>query len=229
MTVPSTADAFPPHVLREYALIADGERGALVGPRGDIVWMCAPRWHSDAVFAALIGGGGAYAVTPEDRFVWGGYYEPGALIWRSRWITCDAIVECREALAFPGDAHRVVVLRHVMAREGTAKVNVVLDPRAGFTGPGLQSLHQDDLGHWHARLGALYVRWAGDVGGARTGQTGTGSGLTLTLMLRPGEERDLTLEVSDRPFGHQAASPAWLWHATQRHWEHAVPSLAGIT
>ena len=67
------------------------------------------------------------------------------------------------------------------------------------------------------------------MGGARTGQTGTGSGLTLTLMLRPGEERDLTLEVSDRPFGHQAASPAWLWHATQRHWEHAVPSLAGIT
>ena len=229
MTVPSTADAFPPHVLREYALIADGERGALVGPRGDIVWMCAPRWHSDAVFAALIGGGGAYAVTPEDRFVWGGYYEPGTLIWRSRWTTCDAIVECREALAFPGDTHRVVVLRRVMAREGTARVNVVLDPRAGFTGPGLQSLHQDDLGHWHARLGALHVRWAGDVGGARTGQTGTGSGLTLTLMLRPGEERDLTLEVSDRPFGHQAASPAWLWHATQRHWEHAVPSLAGIT
>ena len=30
MTVPSIADAFPPHVLREYALIADGERGALI-------------------------------------------------------------------------------------------------------------------------------------------------------------------------------------------------------
>jgi hypothetical protein len=34
-----------PHVLREYALIADGERGALMGPRGDICWMCFPRWH----------------------------------------------------------------------------------------------------------------------------------------------------------------------------------------
>ena len=32
----------PLHVLREYALLADGERGALVGPRGDIVWLCAP-------------------------------------------------------------------------------------------------------------------------------------------------------------------------------------------
>ena len=33
-----------PHVLREYALLADGERGAVIGPRGDIVWMCFPGW-----------------------------------------------------------------------------------------------------------------------------------------------------------------------------------------
>ena len=56
---------FPPHVLREYALLADGERGALVGPRGDVAWMCAPRWDSDAVFSSLIGGRGVYAVTPD--------------------------------------------------------------------------------------------------------------------------------------------------------------------
>jgi hypothetical protein len=29
-----------PHVLREYALLADGERGIIVGPRGDFAWMC---------------------------------------------------------------------------------------------------------------------------------------------------------------------------------------------
>ncbi|MDT7596715.1 MAG: alpha,alpha-trehalase [Pseudonocardiales bacterium] len=52
---------FPPHVLREYALLADGERGALVGPRGDVVWMCALRWDSGGVFSSLIGGCGAYA------------------------------------------------------------------------------------------------------------------------------------------------------------------------
>ena len=63
--------------------------------------MCAPRWHSDAVFASLIGGGGIYAVTPASSFVWGGYYEEGSLIWRSRWITPEGIIECREALAFP--------------------------------------------------------------------------------------------------------------------------------
>jgi alpha,alpha-trehalase len=46
---------FWPHVLSEYALVADGERGALIGPHGELTWMCAPQWHSDAVFSALIG------------------------------------------------------------------------------------------------------------------------------------------------------------------------------
>ncbi len=72
---PSHAGSSAPHVLREYALIADGERGALIGPQGDIAWMCAPRWDSDAVFSTLLGGQGSYAITPAGRFVWGGYYE----------------------------------------------------------------------------------------------------------------------------------------------------------
>jgi alpha,alpha-trehalase len=41
------ASLFPPRVLREYALLAGGERGAPVGLPGDIAWMCAARWHSD--------------------------------------------------------------------------------------------------------------------------------------------------------------------------------------
>ncbi|MFI9081899.1 trehalase-like domain-containing protein [Streptomyces sioyaensis] len=73
--------------MGSYALLADGERGALVGPRGEICWMCAPRWHDDAVFAALIAGGGLYAVTSTEPFVPGGAYEDGSLIWRSRWVT----------------------------------------------------------------------------------------------------------------------------------------------
>lgn len=65
------AGPYLPRVLREYALLADGERGILAGPRGDFTWMCAPRFDSDAVFSTLLGGGGLYAVTPaEERFVW---------------------------------------------------------------------------------------------------------------------------------------------------------------
>lgn len=82
---------------------------------------CAPRWDSAAVFSSLIGGGGLYAVTPADaRFVWGGFYEEGTLIWRSRWVTSTGIVECREALAFPADPHTAVILRRIVAVDGTA-------------------------------------------------------------------------------------------------------------
>ncbi len=68
--------AFPPQVLRDYALLADGERGALIGPQGDLAWLCVPRWDSDAVFSTLIGGAGCYALTPTGRYTWGGYYSP---------------------------------------------------------------------------------------------------------------------------------------------------------
>lgn len=30
---------------------------------------------------------GVYAAAPAGRYVWGGYYEPGSLIWSSRWVT----------------------------------------------------------------------------------------------------------------------------------------------
>src|SRR6476619_7858816 len=110
---------FPPETLRQYALLADGERGALVGPRGDIGFLCAPRWHDDAVFSSLLGGPGTYAVTPlESRFVWGGHYEQRSLIWRSRWVGRRGVTECRAALAMQTQRDRLVLLRRAEEREG---------------------------------------------------------------------------------------------------------------
>ena len=123
----ASAAAYPPEVLGSYAFIGDGERGCLVGPRGDVAWMCAPTWDSEAVFASLIGGPGLYAVTPASPFTWGGYYEPASLIWRSRWVTRAGVIECREALAFPGRPDRVVLLRQIASPEV---------PAGGRPGPG---------------------------------------------------------------------------------------------
>ena len=151
--------ALPPRVLREYAMLADGERGALIGPQGDVAWMCAPRWDSDAVFSNLIGGGGVYAVTPTDmRSVWGGYYEPRTLIWRNRWITADGIVECRQALAFPGDPDRVVLLlppvRGAVPADDPRK-RATLDAEGAFLLCGfMMALAEHQLGHAHCA-----VRW----------------------------------------------------------------------
>ena len=220
--MPDVSAKFPPQVLREYSFIADGERGALIGPRGDIAWMCAPRWHDDAVFSTLIGGGGFYAVTPDvDRAVWGGYYESGSLIWRSHWATGDAgVVESRDALALPADEHCALLLRCVTALDRPAPVRAVLDVRAGF---GQQSL-RDVRRHgsvWTARAGDLHVRWSG-VDGVRR----TALGYTATRTVSPGEYWYLALEISDRPFDGPPPDQEAAWEATQNAWREALPDLS---
>ena len=219
---------FHPHVLRDYALIADGERGAVVSPRGDIVWLCAPRWDCDAVFSTLIGGEGVYAVTPVHTFVWGGYYEEGTLIWRSRWITVSGLTECREALVFPGDRDRVVLLRRIIARDCPAEVEVILDLRAEFGKHGLRSVKRDDRGAWTARAGDLHVRWSGEVSGARVRRAGGASVLAMKLTVPAGQSRDLVLEVSAEPLRDVPGEPDQLWRATEDRWADAVPPMDDV-
>ncbi|MEV4738965.1 glycoside hydrolase family 15 protein [Streptomyces sp. NPDC049555] len=215
-----------PHPLRQYALLADGERGVLVGPRGEYAWMCAPRWDSDAVFSTLVGGTGVYVVTPVARCVWGGYYEDGTLIWRSRWVTDDGIVECREALAFPGDPHRAVLLRRIVAVRNAARMSVVLEPCAGFGRYPLRGFSREAGGVWAGRAGPLAVRWSGcavaprpvDPGGRRVG---------MELTVEAGDCHDLVLEISDRSLTGRPPDPGALWRATEEAWHAAVPQLGG--
>jgi hypothetical protein len=213
--------AFPPHVLREYALIADGERGALCGPRGDICWLCAPAWQSDAVCSSLLGGEGVYAVTPCDAFVWGGHYEPGSLIWRNRWVTNDGIIECRDALATPGHAEHLTLLRQVWACEGTARVRVVLDLRGGFGRRSMRDLRRHPDGTWTARTGDLRIRWTG-AGAAREVE---GGGLEFELEVDEGQHHDLILEISSHPFDQETRPASNVWLATETWWKDAVPQF----
>ncbi|MGH3550624.1 MAG: trehalase-like domain-containing protein, partial [Pseudonocardiaceae bacterium] len=219
----TSIETFPPQVLREYALLADGERGILVGPRGDYVWMCAPRWDSDPVLSCLIGGEGVYAVTPTGRFVWGGSYEDGSLIWRSRWITESGITECREALAFPGDPHRAVILRRIIAVRGDAHVEVVLEPAAGFGRAHLRGLHRDDDGRWEGQVGELHMRWTGGAEAHVHGESVRS--LRATLTVPEGSHHDLILELSGTALDGEPPDAARLWTGTEAAWREAMPTL----
>jgi hypothetical protein len=224
-----TAEQFPPHVLREYALLADGERGALIGPKGDVTWLCAPRWESGSVFSSLIGGGGVYGICPAGPFVWGGYYEPGSLIWRSRWVTdADAIIECREALAFPGDPHRLVLLRRVIPCTGTGRLQVTLRPRADHDQHGLRQLRHQPDGSWTGRTGELHLRWSGDVSTA-SARSRPGCWLGHSLRVPVGGRLDLVLEISDQRLTGPPPDPDDAWAATEHGWRQAVPLLEGVT
>lgn len=215
------APHFPPHALIDYAMLADGERAILVGPRGDFSWMCAPHWDSDAVFSNLIGGKGFYSVTPNDaRFVWGGYYEDCSLIWHSRWVTTSSVIECIEALAFPGDRDTAVVLRRVKAVSGTCSVNCLLDVRAAFGKDKMENLHLRG-GTWTARSGDLYVRWSG----AHHAHTRREGGLEMGLTLEPGRHHDLVLEISVSDFSEEPKSAHVYWASTSASWAKAVPQF----
>ena len=223
MTVADTIHGhFPPEVLREYALLADGERGAVVGPRGDIVWMCAPRWDSDAVFTALIGGPAGYAVTPAGRYVWGGYYEEGSMIWRSRWVTDHGIVECREALAFPGDPHRAVLLRRVLAVDAP---RTVADHPATPRPVTAATAHRPAPVRRH--LDRPHRRRC-TCGGAAAGDARPGAArprCTSSCSSTAGEQHDLVLEISDRAAARHARRPGRRLARHRTAWQRAVPTL----
>ena len=201
-------------VLREYALLADGERGALVDPHGNVAWLCAPQWHDPALFS-LLGGRSSFAVTPTERFVWGGYYEPGTLIWRSRWVTQDGIIECREALALPARSERLVLLRRVHAVDGAAQVRVALRPRVDYDRRALR-LRRDERGVWRGASGALHLTVSG------LPEARQRDGLHAELRLAPGEHHDLVLSAGAES---EPPDPERLWAGTEAAWRQRVPRM----
>jgi alpha,alpha-trehalase len=215
-----------PHTLREYAVLGDGERGIVVGPRGDFAWMCFPRWDSAALFSSLIGGSGVYAITPRERHVWGGYYEPRSLIWRSRWVTPSATIECREALALPSDAERAVVLRRVLARRGTARLDVILSPRGEYGEQPFQKLGRRHNGAWTGRLPDIEVCWTGGDDASPEPDGHGGKALTLALTLEQGEHHDFVLVLATGDAG-DPPDPDRAWQGVEVAWRERVPELAG--
>jgi GH15 family glucan-1,4-alpha-glucosidase len=214
----SAAVAF---VLRDYALIADGERGALIDPHGNLAWLCAPRWHDPAICSSLLGGRGAYRVTPIERFVWGGSYEPGTLIWRSRWVTQNSIIECHEALALPARTGELVLLRRLHAIQGTARVEIALHLRGEYDRAPMDRLRLDADGRWHGRTGRLHFSW----GGAQAARRRRGEGLIAALELEPGTRHDLVLRIAAEPPGPTPQPATLLWETTVSEWRRRVPAL----
>lgn len=185
-----------------------------------MVFLCVPRWHDDAAFAGLLGAEGRYSVTPADtRFVSGGRYLPGTLVWRARWVTTEGIVESREALALPADPHRAVLLRRVEAVDADARVEVILDCRADWGSHHMRMQRQPD-GTWLGASGDVRLRWTG----AAEARPADGA-LRLVLDLRAGECHDLVLELADGVLREAAPDPDLAWRQTEDQWAEGQPAV----
>ena len=196
----------------------------VVGPRGDYAWMCFPRWDSDACFATMIGGQGTYAVTPGGRYVWGGYYEAG-MIWCSRWITEDGVIECREALALPSSPDRAVILRRITARSGRARLTITLDPRSEFGRKPVKRLTRRDDGAWTGQVGDASMQWLGGNTAEPRGGGHSAKPLVMALTLDEGERHDLVLALDRHSDPAPAPDPDRAWSGTEAAWREMVPEL----
>jgi GH15 family glucan-1,4-alpha-glucosidase len=157
--------------------------------------------------------------------VWGGYYEPGSLIWRSRWVTDDSVIECREALALPSHPDRAVVLRRVLARRGTARVDVVLNPRGEFGQSSIEKLSRREDGAWTGELAGTKVCWTGGQDAAPHADGHRGKALTLSLTLEEGTHHDFVLVLAGGSGDAEVPDPEWAWHGVEAEWRDRVPAL----
>jgi hypothetical protein len=154
--------------------------------------------------------------------VWGGYYERGSLIWRSRWITNDATIECREALSQPGDPHRAVPLRRIVGVYGTGRVDVSLAIGMEYGTAPLRRWKQID-GSWSAHGDGVFARWTGAPSASISRHGRATGGLEDSVVVHEGDQIDLILELADRPIEDPVPDAGVYWHATEQAWDRQVP------
>jgi GH15 family glucan-1,4-alpha-glucosidase len=209
--------------------LADGQRGILADPDGELAWMCFPTWSDPAVLASLLGSGGSYRIQPSGRYVPGGSYEDGTLIWRQRWVTDTGLIECRQALAYPGHPHRAVVLRRVSALNGDARLSAFVALAGNYGREPSGVWHRNEQGGaWETSLDGIHARWSGALDATPVERQGA-PGILLDLHLRPGDTHDFVLELQHTPFRrHDTAEADDLWRQTATRWAESVPRCREI-
>src|SRR5579863_6677272 len=214
--------------LRDYAFIADGERGALIGPSGDIAWMCFPTWSDSALFAGLLGSGGVFRVTPADSFVTGGYYEERSLIWHSRFVTHHGIFESRDALSYPGSADRAILLRRLSAQHGSGDMVVEFAPANDY-GRRVFAGWQRENHTFIADDGRMTIRLTVPPAAEWVRHSPRANGLTFGLKVTRGEHLDFVAEfIKGTGIAHNPPDPSQCWQASEGAWRAAVPECTNV-
>ncbi len=125
------ADQFVP--IEQHSMLSDQRTAALVAPGGRIVWFCAPRLDSPALFAELLGGAtaGHFTVRPAGEAGPGTQaYRERSLVLETRWDS----VTLTDALDCSGDRIMQRAGRSDLVRlvEGRGDVELEFAPRLDF-------------------------------------------------------------------------------------------------
>jgi GH15 family glucan-1,4-alpha-glucosidase len=135
----------------DYALIGDLQTAALVHRNGSIDWFCAPRFDSDASFAALVGdaGNGFWRIAPIDE---GAHvarrYRGNTLVLETTFTTAAGSIQLIDFMA-PGATQRTIV-RIVEGLSGSLTCHMMLAPRMKYGLIAPTSRREGDA--WTARV-----------------------------------------------------------------------------
>ncbi|MGH3658971.1 MAG: glycoside hydrolase family 15 protein, partial [Micromonosporaceae bacterium] len=98
-------------LIEDYALISDRLSAGLIARNGSLDWLCFPRFDSDAVFAALLGGehNGHWRLAPRDADpCTHRRYREDTMILESTWDTPGGTVRVTDFMPERGEAPDVV-------------------------------------------------------------------------------------------------------------------------
>jgi GH15 family glucan-1,4-alpha-glucosidase len=122
-----------PGRIEDYALISDRLAAALVGRDGAIDWLCFPRFDSDAVFAALLGGkdNGHWTVAPRAGGTCSSRrYRGDTMVLETEWVTDQGTVRVIDFMPERDEAPDVV--RIVEGVEGAVEMRSELRLRFSY-------------------------------------------------------------------------------------------------
>lgn len=116
----------------DYALIGDMRTAALLDRRATLVWWCAPRFDSSAVFASLLGDdtNGSWALTPAGNARFRRSYSPGTLVLET---VVEAAGGCARITDFMVvDTEQPTIVRLVDGVTGAVEFTMRLAPRMHY-------------------------------------------------------------------------------------------------
>lgn len=182
--------------ISAYALIGDTRSAALCSTSGSIDWLCAPRFDSDFLFAALIGGdeGGRFLLAPSSsREVSRRRYIPGTNVLETTWTTDSGKVVLTDAMIANLSGSLLpeqLLIRQVRAEGGSAKLQFLFDPKLGGRNPPKRIERRN--GHLICHWGSLVVAITSEI------DIDAGPGVPREFELAAGGEATFLLSVNDR-------------------------------
>src|SRR3984885_14257786 len=118
--------------IEDYAMIGDCQTAALVSRDGSIDWFCAPRFDSEACFAALLGSPehGRWSIAPRTKARVSRQYRPDTLVLETQFETADGAATLIDFM--PMGLRRSSIVRLVVGVRGTVAMSTELILRFGY-------------------------------------------------------------------------------------------------